>query len=76
MKKDIVARWISVSEKLPPHEKGKCSKVVLVYTSRGQLSTDQYYAFNRGFWLSYHDNGPSELVTHWMPLPPLPRGDI
>jgi hypothetical protein len=66
-------QWISVEDRLP--DTTQCpeppcfSPVVLVFTSRGSVSTDQYYP--GGPWM-HHGDLESALITHWMPLPPPP----
>lgn len=69
--------WISVEDKLPPHDKREPEFSVRVFVctrslhrfSYGELFTQvTYYNYDRGEWAI----GVNTEVTHWMPLPPLP----
>ena len=59
-----VQEWISVNDRLPnPFES------VLVFRD-GKISID----YNEGNgWFAYDFNG--KRVTHWMPLPEMPKGE-
>lgn len=60
-------KWISVEERLPKEE-----LPVLVFMSYGKMDVCQLV---EGHWTDVvrsHSNGS---VTHWMPLPPAPKGD-
>ena len=59
-----VQEWISVDDRLP-----EPFKSVLVFRD-GKISID----YNEGNgWFAYDFNG--KRVTHWMPMPPLPKGE-
>ena len=58
-----VQEWISVDDRLPDKPM-KC----LVYTKRGDCGGYEITYYNQGFYLQYSN------VTHWMPLPPFPKG--
>ena len=60
-------RWIPVGERLPDR-----SVAVLVYSSNGihRASLDSF-----GQWLD-DDENPGKRVTHWMPLPSPPNGEV
>jgi hypothetical protein len=60
-------RWIPVGERLPDR-----SVAVLVRSSQGthRASLDSY-----GQWLDDEEN-PGKRVTHWMPLPSPPGGEV
>ena len=55
-------RWIPVTERLPDKPM-KC----LVYTKRGDCGGYDISYYNQGFYSQYAN------VTHWMPLPELPK---
>lgn len=59
-----VPRWISVEERLP-----KKWMQVLAYTSDGYRETMVY----DGHWWWQRD--VIKNVTHWMPLPEMPKGE-
>lgn len=59
-------KWINVNDKLP----GKDIRVlVCCQTKKGVQSVNIAYYFN-GSW---HGNGSMSGVTHWQPLPDLPK---
>ena len=55
-------KWIPVTERLPDKPM-KC----LVYTKRGDCGGYDISYYNQGFYSQYAN------VTHWMPLPQLPK---
>ena len=59
-----VQEWISVDDRLPDKPM-KC----LVYTKRGECGGYEITYYNQGFNLQYSN------VTHWMPMPELPKGE-
>lgn len=64
--------WISVKERLP-----KNGVPVLVYGVRGYgiaFHTDKSFP-TRGEWMGFYDLCNCGKVTHWMPLPELPKED-
>jgi acyl-CoA thioesterase len=58
--------WISVSTQLPEHDHS-----VLVYTSDDTILMDRFYP-DQQKWSEAKMWG--YRITHWMPLPDLPRG--
>ena len=75
-----VQEWISVKDKLPPYNHD-----VLVYRPNMAMkivvdSYDGYYGEDDGEWYEgwakygkdIHNN---PLITHWMPMPELPKGE-
>ena len=59
-----VQEWISVKDRLP-----KPFEDVLVFRD-GKVSIDYH---EEDGWFAYDFNG--ERATHWMPLPPPPKGE-
>ena len=59
-----VQEWISVDDRLPDKPM-RC----LVYTKRGGYCGYDITYYNQGFYSEY------SKVTHWMPLPELPKGE-
>lgn len=85
-------RWISVSDRLPERHKTPCprgnnpdfsnvSETVWIctqegYTMEGTLEGDSWFD-DMGQCLSdYFENMEGHHVTHWMPLPKSPKGDV
>ena len=75
-----VQEWISVDDKLPPHNHD-----VLVYRPdmAMKILVDNYYGYygeddaewHKG-WAKYgKDIHNNPLITHWMPLPQPPKGE-
>ena len=75
-----VQEWISVKDKLPPHNHD-----VLVYRPdmAMKILVDNYYGYygeddaewHEG-WAKYgKDIHNNPLITHWMPLPQPPKGE-
>ena len=75
-----VQEWISVEDKLPPHNHD-----VLVYRPdmAMKILVDNYYGYcgeddaewHEG-WAKYgKDIHNNPLITHWMPLPQPPKGE-
>ena len=75
-----VQDWISVKERLPPHNHD-----VLVYRPdmAMKILVDNYYGYygeddaewHEG-WAKYgKDIHNNPLITHWMPLPEMPKGE-
>lgn len=56
-------RWIPVTERLP-HADG----FTLIFTAHGHAGVCY---FTSGWWGGYDKGG----ITHWMPLPPPPKGE-
>lgn len=76
----MVQEWISVKDKLPPHNHD-----VLVYRPdmAMKILVDNYYGYygeddaewHEG-WAKYgKDIHNNPLITHWMPLPQPPKGE-
>ena len=66
-----VQEWISVDERLP-EEKVNC----IVYYKHAYCDNDDYWAIG----ICFYDGekfqiNPAYKVTHWMPLPQLPKGE-
>ena len=85
-------RWISVSDRLPERRKTPCprgnnpdfsnvSETVWIctqegYTMEGTLEGDSWFD-DMGQCLSdYFEDMAGHHVTHWMPLPKPPKGDV
>ena len=62
--------WISVDDKLPP-ENGKTQQSVSVWATDGLTSGEFRYNFDTQTWTNVW--GDPFDITHWLPLPPLPR---
>ena len=66
-------KWISVTDNLP-----KINDVVLVYdkdiedVATGYISE---FIGDRCVWIIDYGQSISDEVTHWMPLPQLPKGE-
>ena len=66
-----VQEWISVKERLP-QEKVNC----IVHYKHAYCDNDDYWAIGMRFYDGEKFQvGPAYKVTHWMPLPPLPKGE-
>ena len=79
-----VQEWISVDDRLPieeakAHEQewpGEyCEFLVMI--EKGSLPTTLYYDFEENEWFKINTALERETykVTHWMPLPPPPKGE-
>ena len=66
-----VQEWISVKDRLPFAEYGE-SDDVLAITELGVMRT---LYFNGGNWCFQNGECCPHKVTHWMPLPQLPKGE-
>ena len=64
----LVGKWIPVTERLPDTED---RVLVCCKTKKGLQTINMAYLFN-GTW---HGQGSMSGVTHWMPLPELPKGE-
>ena len=66
-----VQEWISVKERLP-QEKVNC----IVHYKHAYCDNDDYWAIGMCFYdgEKFHVN-PAYKVTHWMPMPPPPKGE-
>ena len=60
----MVQEWISVKDRLP--EQGK---EIIVYS--GGVLKPTVFAYQ--FWNKHYDSWAR--ITHWMPLPPAPKGE-
>lgn len=58
--------WIKVTNKLPPENE---RVIVCCTTKKGVRNINLAYHEN-GFW---HGNGSMAGVTHWLPMPKLPK---
>ena len=66
-----VQEWISVKDKLP-EEKVNC----IVHYRHAYCDDDDYWAIGMCFYDGEKFQlGPAYKVTHWMPLPELPKGE-
>ena len=66
-----VQEWISVKERLP-QEKVDC----IVHYKHAYCDNDDYWAIGMCFYDGEKFQlGPAYKVTHWMPLPQLPKGE-
>lgn len=59
--------WIPVADALPTANEDGLSDTVLVCSDRDLIGLD-CYDHNAKAW-----NASTELITHWMPLPALPK---
>lgn len=59
-----MSRWIKCSDRLPDLDDDGCSEGVLALNSDGDI------VFS---WVINHDWEFGEDITHWMPLPELPK---
>lgn len=62
-------KWIPVSERLP-----ESGQHVLCVLKNGGLDICQWCSFDKS-WSNDHDWCQEKDVTHWMPLPELPKGE-
>lgn len=73
---DLAPKWISVKDRLPPHQAEK----VLVINEHGDVRV--YALWKREYgnkWTWIDENGEDNHVnniTHWMPLPEAPKEDV
>lgn len=65
-----VQRWIPVTERLPESD-ADTKYLVTCKTKSGRQNINMAW-FDGALW---HGMGSMSGVTHWMPLPPLPRED-
>ena len=75
-------KWIPVSEGKPENDYGKHwkeRKHYLVRLQNGTMRVARYGYKDYGWWIDSHDCVLAEIrhtgVTHWMPLPELPKGE-
>ena len=67
--------WLPIEKDAPymPDENGNCPGY-LCYLAEGAYPENGYpYIVGNGIWLN--NNGKEFGVTHWMPLPPPPKGE-
>ena len=62
-----MSEWISVKDRLPELYKG-----CLICSEHGNIRTGYYSCHNEWFASEYGQN-IIKYVTHWMPLPDLPK---
>lgn len=67
---DFHPHWIPVEERLPP-ENGKTQQSISVWATNGLTSGEFRYNFDTKTWTDTW--GDPFDITHWMPLPQLPR---
>ena len=66
-----VQEWVSVKERLP-QEKVNC----IVHYKHAYCDNDDYWAIGMCFYDGEKFRvDPAYKVTHWMPLPQLPKGE-
>ena len=66
-----VQEWISVKDRLPEDDSD-----VLAYSSIGEESRIYPACYSNGVWFDCVFNAPAtDTTTHWMSLPPLPKGE-
>lgn len=66
-----VQEWVSVDDRLPQDDSD-----VLAYLSIGEESRICPANYAKGVWFDcIFDMPVTESVTHWMPLPKLPKGE-
>lgn len=62
-------KWISVEEKLPERTAQMCA----IYAN-GYVQAAEWHKYSwADSWWFYVDGEYEEVVTHWMPLPELPK---
>lgn len=61
-------RWTPVEERLPNPKQN-----VLAYSPKSGMAEADYAD---GFWMQYRWSSVMDGVTHWMPLPKLPKEEI
>ena len=67
-----VQEWISVDDRLP-EEKANC----IVYYQHSYCDNDGYWAIGMCFYDGEKfQHNPAYKLTHWMPLPQPPKGEI
>jgi hypothetical protein len=66
------AGWISVDERLPDDCNGYLCYAVRTSGSKF-MTTSGLNPAKTAFYVEYDGCEPSEIVTHWMPLPPAPE---
>ena len=62
--------WVSVSERLPDGDVAS----VLIHTNKGGVSEGQYYPCIKS-WKQFRWSVENADVTHWKPLPEIPKGE-
>jgi len=69
-------KWIPVIEKLPGcDDKWGVSKIVLCLDARERVGFGIYYNGEKQWFTGGGVGEDSVTVTHWMPLPELPKED-
>ena len=64
--------WISVKDELPPKENPPLTLSVNVLATNGNFIHKDYYDHSIKLWVRAVD-WSIENITHWMPLPELPK---
>ena len=70
-------RWIPVGERLPEERDEAVafrSESVWVWHTRG-ATRKAYYMTRQRYWKYEYGIGQQENITHWMPIPQLPKED-
>ena len=62
------SKWIKCEDMLP-----RSNKEVLVVAVDNNDTEIRIGFYNNGLWYSYTDDDKLAKVTHWMPLPDLPK---
>ena len=66
-----VQEWISVDDRLP-----EPWKQVLIYSLHDFCESAVYIGVPGKWWVTWnHEMLDADSVTHWMPLPELPKGE-
>ena len=63
-----MSEWISVKERLPESNE---RVLVVCRTKKGVQTVNLAYCDDNGHW---HGQGSMAGVTHWQPLPEVPKG--
>ena len=75
-------QWISVDEELPPKEGIILARLSENFYGTKSIEVLHYYQCNRftlthpkGYYDAFGEQIPTEVITHWMPIPTLEGGE-
>ena len=69
----LIAHGVTVQEWIPASEPPKDHKEYIIMIKGAFASTTLWYRPSQNTWNAV--NGKAYEVTHWMPLPPAPKGE-